>query len=66
MNLHLASEAGRDRIARSSDVYIKHLEAVRIARQTMLEHTTEYEALQARFEWYRTQNANSRAEISIR
>lgn len=59
------TETHKEREARKSDDFQKHLEWVRIAREEMLKAKTYQEALQARFEWYRTKNANLRAEMKI-
>lgn len=59
------SEATRDRLARTTNEYRTHLQAIREARKLMLTDKTEYEALQARFEWYRTKSADYRAEAKL-
>lgn len=59
------SEAERSRLALADPRYRKHLETVQIARHESLEAKTKLEALSARFEWYRTKNANRRAEINM-
>lgn len=60
------TEMFKDREARKSEQFKKHLEDLKIARQLMLEAKTTQEALNARFEWYRTQNANKRTEMNLR
>lgn len=59
------AEIAKDRIARTTDIYITHLEAIREAQHKYLKLQTMYEALQARFEWFRSQNANRRAEMQL-
>jgi len=44
---------------------INHFQGLRQARQEMLTAKTYQEALQARFEWYRSVSANRRAEINL-
>lgn len=60
------SEIYKERVARQSDEFKAHLEWLREARHDMLKAKTYQEALQARFEFYRTQSANTRAEMNLR
>ena len=60
------SEAYKERIARTSEAFKKHLDWLKEARHTMLKCRTYQEALNARFEYYRTENANRRSEMNIR
>lgn len=59
------SEIAKDRIARTTEVYITHLEWIKEAQFKYLKLQTMYEALQSRFEWFRSQNANRRAEMQL-
>lgn len=60
------SEAERTRLALANPEYKKHLEAKKIAREEMLRHKAEQNALEISFEFYRTNNANERARINMR
>lgn len=60
MNELEGSEASRERVARTDERYIKHVEAIRIARHAMLKNEAEYKALNAEFDMQRSINANSR------
>ena len=60
------TEGFKDRTARMSDNFKEHLEWLKEARQLMLEAKTYQEALNARFEYYRTENANRRSEMNLR
>jgi hypothetical protein len=57
------SEAMKDRLARTTEEYKTHLMWTREARELQLTLEATQEALKARFEWYRTQNANRRMEM---
>lgn len=59
------SEASKEREARKHPDFIIHLEGLREARKSMLVAKTTQEALQARFDWYRTTNSNRRAEMQL-
>lgn len=59
------SEATRDRVAKQDTSYLTHLTAVKQARQEYLGYETYMHALDMRFEWYRSQNANRRAETKL-
>ena len=59
------SEASKEREARKDMRFINHLEWLKEARKSMLTAKTYQEALQARFEWYRSISANRRAEINL-
>lgn len=59
------SEASKEREARKNKEFILHLEGLREARKNMLIAKTYQEALQARFEYYRTQSANRRTEMNL-
>lgn len=54
------SEAERTRLALAHPDYRKHLEAKKIARQEMLRHKAEQNALETTFDYLRTMSANSR------
>lgn len=60
MNELEGSEASRERVARTSDKFIKHIKAIRIARHAMLKHEAEFTALKIEFDTQRTLHANSR------
>ena len=59
------TEANKERVGRMSHEVINHFQGLRQARQEMLTAKTYQEALQARFEWYRSVSANRRAEINL-
>lgn len=59
------SEVYKERIARTSEAFKKHLDWLKEARHDMLKQRTYQEALNARFEWFRTQNANKRSEMKL-
>lgn len=54
------SEAERTRLALAHPDYKKHLKAKKIARQEMLRHKAELNALETTFDYLRTMSANSR------
>lgn len=54
------SEAEKTRLALAHPDYKKHLEAKKIARQEMLRHKAEQNALETTFDYLRTIAANSR------
>lgn len=54
------SEAEKTRLALAHPDYKKHLEAKKIARQEMLRHKAEQNALETTFDYLRTMSANSR------
>lgn len=60
------SESEKERLARNNPDFEKHLESVKIERHEMLKAKTKQEALSARFEYYRSCNANERAQINLR
>src|SRR5574343_562700 len=62
---HDGSEAQKQRMALSDPEYLAHLHILEVARQDMLTHKVHMEAMQARFEWYRSQNAMKRAEMNL-
>lgn len=59
------SEIMKERVARSSEEFKVHLLWLKEARYNMLKCKTYQEALNARFEWFRTQNANKRSEMKL-
>jgi len=54
------SEAERNRLALADPEYKQHLEAKKIARELMLRHKAEQNALETTFDYLRTIAANSR------
>lgn len=59
------TEAFKEREWRKHVDYLAHLEGLREARKDMLVARTYQDALQARFDYYRTVNANRRSEINL-
>lgn len=54
------SEAEKTRLALAHPDYKEHLEAKKIAREQMLRHKAEQNALETTFDYLRTMSANSR------
>ena len=62
---HEWSEATKERLARSSDIYRNYLVSVANARQKELEYKYELDSLTMWFEYMRSLNSLKKAEMNI-